>query len=236
MNTIPKLDPRARRWGIAAVVVLLLAGFAVAPFIWIALGGLLGLGTAVALIGTLWYFRTWIFDKAANARLKLIKQEARTNPVETLQEDFRRQGVALEVRKDNIEKLRAETLGLGDKLDDFAAKYGKEGRDYAKLLAVKVNLEKVYAHRLMKWKNAYHELERWGDEIERASAIWDAAQAAAAAQEASGLSEDDFFAQIKKETAIDSIQDSYSQALASLDTEMAMSVNPPEVEPPLVSK
>ena len=48
--------------------------------------------------------------------------------------------------------------------------------------------------------------------------IWDAAQAAAAARETSGLTEDEFFAKLRAETAFDSIQKSYNDALASLDS------------------
>ena len=50
--------------------------------------------------------------------------------------------------------------------------------------------------------------------------IWEAAQAAAAARETSGLTEDEFYAKLRAETAFDAIQKSYNDALASLDTAM----------------
>ena len=50
--------------------------------------------------------------------------------------------------------------------------------------------------------------------------IWEAAQAAAAARETSGLTEDEFFAKLRTETAFEAIKKSYHDALASLDTAM----------------
>lgn len=47
-NTALLNDPRAKRWGnFAKVAALLTVGFFVAPFIWVALGGLLGLIVAL---------------------------------------------------------------------------------------------------------------------------------------------------------------------------------------------
>ena len=85
MSLPQPLDPRARRWGVfAKYAALLVVGFAVAPFIWVAIGGLLGMIVAgVILLGT-WMVLPAVEAAAANLRLKLIKGEASRNPVETL--------------------------------------------------------------------------------------------------------------------------------------------------------
>jgi hypothetical protein len=214
-------DPRAKRWGnFAKYAALLVACFFVAPFIWVAIGGLLGLIVAAVIIVAAWMLRPWFYAVAANMRLKLIKAEASKNPVETLQEDLRAKTVALDGRKTNIEKLNAQIRNFSDKVDDILNRYGKTDTDYIKLSRDLSDLQRVYKHRCDKWNEAHHQLERFAEEIDRAQVIWEAALAAAAARETSGLTEDEFFAKLRTDTAFDSIQTNYNEALASLDTAM----------------
>ncbi len=229
-NTNPAIfsDPRAKRWGnFAKILALLVVGFFVAPFIWVAIGGLIGLIVALVLVGGAWMSRHWVYSVAANARLNLIKAEARKNPVETLEEDLRRKHVALDERKTNIEKLNAQIRTFGDKVDDILNRYGKEDPSYIKLSRDLLDLKRIYKHRCDKWNEALNSLERFAEEIDRAKMIWEAACAAAAARETSGLTEDEFFAKLKTETAFDTIQDNYNQALASLDTALLDEPNQP---------
>jgi len=217
----PINDPRAKRWGLAAKVVLLLtACFFIAPYVWVAVGGLLGLIVALVIVGAAWFSRQWVYAVAANARLKLIKAEASKNPVETLQEDLRSKMVALDDRRTNIEKLNGQIRTFADRVDEIKEKYGVKDGGYIKLNADLLDLRRVYANRCEKWKGAKMQLDRFSEEIDRAGMIWDAACAAAAARETSGLTEDEFFSKLRTETAFDSIQTSYNEALASLDTAM----------------
>lgn len=214
-------DPRARFWGNAAKWGLLLpVGFLVAPFIWVAIGGLIGLLVGAGILVATWMLRPVVFSAAANMRLKLIKAEASRNPVETLQEDLRKKTVALDERKTNIEKLNAQIRTFGDKVDDIAERYGKNDGGYIKLFTDLTGLRQIYKRRCEKWNEARLRLDQFSEQIDRANMIWEAAQAAAAARETSGLTEDEFFAKLRTETAFDAIQDSYNAALASLDTDL----------------
>jgi len=219
MNQTIINDPRARRWGnVAKYGVLLVAGFLVAPYIWISITGLLGLIVAAGVILAAWMVRPVVFSMAANLRLKFIKAEASRNPVETLQNDLKAKTEALGKRKEAIETLNSQIRTFSDKVDEIKSRYGAEDSGYQKLSRDLSDLRRVYAHRCEKWKEAREQLERYAEEIKRANMIWDAAQAAAAARETSGLTEDEFFAKLRAETAFDSIQKSYNDALASLDT------------------
>lgn len=221
MNQTVITDPRARFWGnVAKYGALLVAGFLVAPYIWVAIGGLIGLIVAVGVILAAWMVRPVMFSFAANMRLKLIKAEAAKNPVETLQNDLKDKAQALSDRKDAIEKLNSQIRTFGDKVDEIRASYGAEDAGYLKLSRDLVDLRRVYAHRCEKWKEAREQLKLYEEEIKRANMIWEAAQAAAAARETSGLTEDEFYAKLRAETAFDAIQKSYNDALASLDTAM----------------
>ena len=212
-------DPRAKRWGnVAKYGAILAVGFFAAPYVWVAIGGLLGLLAAFVLITAVWMSRQWVYAVAANMRLKLIKAEAAKNPVETLQEEYRREMVKLDTRKQNIEKLKAQTLTFEDKTEDMKAKYGADDAAYQKFSKDLVILNRIYENRCTLWRKARAELDLFKKEIDRAQTIWETAQAAAAAQETSGLTEEEFFAKLRTETAFDAIHNSYNQAIASLDT------------------
>lgn len=229
-NTNLITDPRAKRWGNAAKWLLLFPlGFIIAPYVFTAIWGLFGLAVGVLCMVGAWMLRPWVFMKAANMRLFFIKAEARKNPVETLEEDLKQKMSEWEVRKNATNRLKAQILNLEDKLQAIKTKWGIKGDDYLKLLNVRDQLAKLYAHRLTRLDEAHVALGKWAREIDRANDIWEAAQAAAEAQESSGMSEDDFFAKLKTDTALDSIQTSFNTALASLDTELATSDNPPVI-------
>lgn len=224
------IDPRAKFWGNLAKGAFLLVGcFFIAPFIWVAIGGLMGLIVAVIILVSVWMFRPVAFSFAANMRLILIKREASRNPVETLQSDLREKMIQLDDRKTAIERLKAQIMTFGDKVSDIRAKYGVNDSAYIKLSADVANLNRVYANRCAKWKEARHQLEQYQETIDRANMIWEAGCAAAAARESSGFTEADFMSKLKTDTAFDAIQTNYNEALASLDTAMIDEPTPPKL-------
>lgn len=220
-TTSTNIDPRAKRWGLfAKYAALLVVGFVVAPYIFTAITGLVGLIVAGVIMLGAWMLAPSVEMAARNLRLKLIKGEAKRNPVETLQEDLRAKTVALDERKTAIEKLNGQIRTFADKVDSIKERYGVQDSGYLKLAADLKDLKRVAASRADKWKQAHEQLVRYAEEIDRANMIWDAGQAAAAARETSGLSEEEFFAKLKAETAFDAIQQQYNEALASLDTSL----------------
>lgn len=226
-------DPRARFWGnLAKYGALLVAGFLVAPYIWVSIGGLIGLIVAAVVILAAWMFRPVAFSFAANMRLKLIKSEAAKNPVETLQNDLKDKAQALGKRKEAIETLNSQIRTFSDKVDEIKTRYGAEDAGYQKLSRDLADLRRVYAHRCEKWKEAREQLKLYEEEIQRANMIWEAAQAAAAARETSGLTEDEFFAKLRTETAFETIKKSYNDALASLDTALLEGPSATSIEIP----
>ncbi len=217
-------DPRARRWGNAAKWLLLFPlGFVIAPYIATALFGLAGLVVGILGMVATWMLRPWVFAKAANLRLKFIKHEAAKNPVESLQNELQRRMQALDERKTAIGKLNGSIRTLEDKVALLVQKYGREDPACVKLAQQAKDLNRVADNREEKWKLAYQQLQRFEGEIERAAMVWDAAMAAAAAQESSGLTEEDFMAKLKTETSLDSIRTTFNETLASLDTDLLQS-------------
>lgn len=231
MNTPIDNETRRKRIEMAVKIGALgLVGFFVAPFILIAVKGILGLALAAGISFSLIYFTPVMASMLANWRLKAIKAEASRNPVETLQNDFRAKSIALDDRKTNIEKLNGQIRTFSDKVDGIKDKYGDKDSAYLKMSRDLLDLRRIYKNRCEKWNEAHTQLGLFEEQIERAGMIWDAANAASAARETSGLTEDEFFAKLRTETAFDAIQNNYNQALASLDTAMIDTPTPEEVE------
>lgn len=224
MNPTSPIDPRAKRWAaFTKYAAILVVGFFVAPFIWTAIGGLVGLVVAGALIGTTWMVLPAVGSFAGNMRLKLVKAEAARNPVETLTAEYQRQSEALDQRKTAIGRLNGQIASFADKLDAIGDKYGKADSNYVKLASQLKDLKRVSKNREDKWQAAYVQVKLFAQEIERAGMVWEAAQAAAAAQESSGLTEDDLMAKLKTDTSLDTIRDAFNTTLASLDTDLMQS-------------
>lgn len=108
-------DPRVKRWGnFAKGAVFLVFGFLMAPFIFTAITGLLGLIAGLVIVGTAWTVLPAIEDKAKNMRLKLIKAEAAKNPIETLENDYKQKSIELDKRKTAIEQLKGRIMTFAD--------------------------------------------------------------------------------------------------------------------------
>ena len=92
------------------VVGLAVAGFVVAPFISVAIQGIIGLAVAATVSLGIVYATPAVASSLANWRLKLIKAEAMRNPVETLQNQYVKKQQALEEFREQIRIFSAQVL------------------------------------------------------------------------------------------------------------------------------
>ncbi len=192
----------------------LLVGFLVAPFIFVAIKGLIGLAVA-ALIGTACIFFTpWVAAMFANWRLKAIKHEASKNPIETLQNDYQSRVEALQAFRESIRSFAGEVTSFKGKAEEFKEKYPKEAARFDEQLQKMVSLLNL---RKNKYEEAKSNIALYAGEIDKAKAIWEMSQAAAAMNKAAGMNADEFFAKIQVETALDSVQKSLSTAFSDLE-------------------
>jgi hypothetical protein len=218
-NTSSVTDPRARKAGNIAKWVATIIGCAIiAPIMLLAIGGLAGLITFVTIGSTTLYFRPWFFMKLANWKLQSIKHEARQNPVETLENDYIDQAQKLNERLKRIGDLKGSIGVLESKIATFAKKYGPQDPDVLQMKDDLGKFNQLHANRVALWKEAKAELDRWSGAIERAKAKWEVSLAALDAGEMAGLTEDEILSKLKRDTSLDTIQATYSRALATLDT------------------
>jgi hypothetical protein len=217
MNTPSNItDPRARRWAVVAKYGALLAvGFAAAPYVFTAITGLIGLVVAGALMLGTWMLLPFIGDAAANFRLRLIKAEASKNPIETLENESLRRAQLLQVRQEKIESLAAKTAGFGSKLQQFKRDFPADAQSYQEIYDKMVELLKRSRDQ---WKIADAQKDQFDREIVRAKAKWAMAIAASDLRKDAGQVESEFFAKLRVESSLDSIEMGMNSAFAQLDT------------------
>ena len=216
MNTPPTIDPRAKRWGVIAKYAALVAiGFFVAPWIFTAITGLIGLIIAGGILLAVWMLAPAVQTAAQNMRIKLIKGEAARNPIETLQNEYLRRDQALNERKNKIETLAAKTAGFKSKLDQFKRDYPSDAQAYQEIYDKMVLLLKRSREQ---WMIAERQLQAFDGEIEKAKAKWEMAQAANQLRTDAGQVEAEFFAKLRVESSLDAIETGMNAAFAQLDT------------------
>lgn len=213
MNTTPEVKRKRIEMAIK-VLGLGVAGFIVAPFVFIAVKGLLGLALAAAVGYGIIYFTPVVASMIANWRLKAIKAEAMRNPVETLQNDYLKRQNALDEFKTAIVTFSAEVKNFADRLVNFSKQYPAEADKFKDQLS---KMRQLLDLRQRKYQGAQDSLAAYSLEIEKAGAIWEMGQAAAKMNEAAGMSEDDWLAKIQTETALNSIQKNLNEAFAELE-------------------
>lgn len=217
MNT-DNMEVKRKRIELAVKLLGLGAvAFFIAPIIMTVIHGLIGMIVAAAIGLPLVYATPAIGSALANWRLKLLKMEAMKNPIETLQNDFQKRQDALKQFAHAISSFKAEKDSFEDKVQGFKKQYPEEAPKYAQQLDEMNQLLEV---RKQKYKQAQHSLELYAAEIQKASAIWEMAQAAAQMSKAAGVAEDDYFAKIQTDTALNSVQKSMNVAFADLEVSL----------------
>lgn len=196
------------------ILGLLVAGFIISPFIFIAIKGLIGLVLAAAVGCGIVFFMLVVAAMCANLRLKALKAEAARNPVETLQNDYVKRQTALAEFRQAIVAFSAEVKNFADKLVGFVKQYPDEAAKFKEQLS---KMKQLLSLRQKKYSQAEESLVAYELEIQKAGAIWEMGCAATKMNEAAGMTEDDFFAKIQTETALNSIQTHLNEAFADLE-------------------
>lgn len=216
-------DPRAQRWGNVAkhgfFGLAVIFGLALlAPVLWAAMGGLIALLGLIGLTVGAWTLRPWVFMKAANLRLALIKREAAKNPVETLQEEHRKQSQILEDRKRGIEDMAGAIRTLDQTIDKLESEF-PDSPELPQMRQDQAELEALLKARRADWQEAYISLGEFAKEIQRVARLWEVSLAAARARKQSGLTEEEWMSKLKTQTSIDAIRTNLNTQLSALNTE-----------------
>ena len=195
------------------VTALLFVGFVFAPFVFIAIKGLIGLLIAGAISLVAVNLLPWFAAKVANWRLKTIKHEAAQNPIETLENQYQE-------REHALVQFRQQILGFNAEVQNFYSELEEHRRNYPndcqKFEEQYLKMKALLTSRGEKYKQAQKKLKDFSDIIERKRSEWKIAQAAAKMSKAAGVGED-FISKLMTDTAIDSVQLSLNTAFAELE-------------------
>lgn len=208
-------EQRAQKWGtFAKWAGTLVVGYLVAPFIWVAIGGLVGLGVAGA-IATLFYIYTpRIQDMAKNMRISQIKSEAARDPIATLENDFLARTQKLNDNKNRLAMLIAKTEGFGSQLEQFKKLAPARAVKFEEVYDKMRQLCNLTGEELKKAKIGLKDRE---GQIEIAKAEWAMALSAKDLTKGAGQIEEDFLAKIRTDAAFTAVTDGMNNAFAQVD-------------------
>jgi hypothetical protein len=202
---------------IAMVVITGLVGFFVAPFVFIAIKGIVGLVVAAAISFVAIQFMPYFGSLVANWRLKAIKAEASKNPIETLQNDLMDKANGLANYKVQLGTLIGSIRLNESRFSDFKEKYPANTSAIQHFQDDIDKMKSVYKLRVNKYQQAMANLSAYEDKINWAKGEWEMAQSIAEMNKVAALDGDAFLKQIQVDTAFDSVQKSVAVAFSDLE-------------------
>lgn len=197
--------------GLSAVVVFGL----LAPFILKAIGGLVG-AVVFAVVGSLVIALTpWFVMKLQNWRLKAIKHEARTNPIETQEQILLERFAAWNTMEKKVRDYKALVDNFKIKARRFAEKYPNKAGEYEEQYQKMMHLYHIRRDRL---KAAADTLNLMRDSIEEQKARYEMALEAMKVEQASDAIDGDVIMdELKIKEAMNSVDQQVARAFAALD-------------------
>jgi len=192
------------------------AGLCFAPIAAVAIGGLIGLGIAIAIAIAGINLAPVFAEKMANLRMKLILNEAKKNPIETMRNIYVDNCKVIAEKDEKICNFEARLSDYKDKMKDFVKKYPDEASRYQD---VAKKMEAVLARQQAKQKLAKRVAQEYNAQISKAEAIYEMACAANSVQQLAGDVEKTVFQDIKKQVAFDSVNHQFNLAVAELSVE-----------------
>lgn len=222
MNNPPDtMHPRALQAGNKAKRFLTIVGYAIlAPLTLLAVGGLWGVALFAVSVALIQKLRRPVFNWIANKELQLVKAEARRNPVETLEVEYRTRSAEIDRRQSRLKELATNNANLKGKVDEILERFkDPNDPDYVRLFNIHAKLVVAYNRKLASLRDARESLVEFGRVIERSQLIWEAGIAALEAGESSGYTEDDFMRELQTKTAIDAVNKKFHSAISAIDVE-----------------
>jgi hypothetical protein len=201
---------------VVKIVSMVITGFLVAPFVFIAIKGLLGLLIAGVVSFIIINFIPWFALKIANWRLKALKHEASKNPIETLENQYQLREEALVQFRENITRFHAEVKNFYTRKEEHKQRYPEQGGKFDEQYN---QMRQLLDARSRKYVQAQQNLKRFADMIEQKRSEWEVAKAAASMSQAAGMGEE-FINKLMADTAVESVTTNLNLAFAELETSL----------------
>lgn len=215
------------------LAALAAVGLVVAPFIFMAIGGLVGLAIAAAVGFTFVQLAPWFALKIANWKYRLIDAEkvahikgvtaaAEQNPIETLTALLIAKKQAFQVFKASVEQAVTARSNFKTKVEKFKQKYPARAQEFETQLARMTDLVERKKKAL---NEAQTSLEDGDNKLEEMKAYYEMSKDAIEANRAAGMDTGDAFEKLKADTACDAVFESMNMAFAQLEVAAALDVD-----------
>jgi molybdopterin converting factor small subunit len=219
-------------------------GLLVAPFIFAAIGGLIGLAIAAGAGFTLIQLAPWFALKIANTRYRLIESEkvqhikkveqhAAENPIETLTNLLMQKRKAFGDFKLAVEQAVTARDNFKGKVEKFSAKYPARAEEFKRQLE---RMTELVARKKEALADAKKSLEDGDLKLEEMKAYWEMSKDAIEANRAAGMDTGDAFEKLKADTACDAVFESMNAAFAQLEVAAALDDTPADNDDEPVAK
>jgi chromosome segregation ATPase len=199
----------------------LLLAAAASPIVFMAVKSLVGVLFALILTWAIVMGVTQVLPALSfilsNWMLKLVKLEARTNPVETLQNQLIHKQKLLDARKQTIINLDGYVRNFRSKVKAHKEKYPDDATDLESQLH---SFEGILSTQRRNYDVAKQQTDAFSDQIERARSKWEATMAAHQVTKLTGKFANSVMDKIKQDTALESVELEMNKAFAELDASL----------------
>lgn len=219
--------------GWVKLAALAAVGLFVAPFIFIAIGGMVGLAVAAAVGFTLVQIAPWFAFKVANWKYRLMDAEkvdhikkvvgaAEQNPIETLTALLIAKNSAFDVFKGSVEQAVTARSNFKSKVAKFKERYPARAAEFEAQLA---RMHDLVERKKKALGEAKQSLEDGAMKLEEMKAYYEMSKDAIEANRAAGMDTGDAFEKLKADTACDAVFESMNLAFAQLEVAAALDVD-----------
>lgn len=196
----------------AKIGLIGIAGLVVAPFIFLAIKGIVGLAIAGAVALGLIAVAPAASQWFANMKFKALETVISYEPVLTLKARAEERWKELETQRNLLEEQAGALEEFKRKANKFIKDFPEEAADWTQRSQ---QYEQIFAYRVDLFKKAKVETDKFVVTIQKAEGIYEMAVLDAKMSKSFGKSRD-FMAIFKEKTAFDTIDKANSQAIASL--------------------
>lgn len=197
------------KWGIG-----ILGAVIISPIVFLAVKGIVGLAIAVFTGAVVINVAPAAGNMLANWKLKLIKDEANRNPIETMENLFIEKQKELNQADTNITEFDTEVRNYDDQLSDFKKQYPEEANTYQE---ISNKMHQAYENMVSQQSEARQALVDFQQKITRAKAIYKMALAADHVTTLSKSAEQQAFSEIREKVAFDTVRSSLNRSFANLN-------------------
>ena len=200
---------QAVKWGAG-----LIAAVVIAPFVFLAVKGIVGLAIAMAVGVSLQQLAPVFGMKIANWKMKLIVSEASANPIETMQNLYLEKSKELSDADQHIVDFETEIGNFDDQMATFQKQYPSEAASYETLSS---KMHEALADMKTQQTAARKELKNFDQQITKAKAIYQMSLAAQKVAKLSASAESQVYAKIKETVAFDAVRTQLNRSFANLN-------------------